>query len=392
MDGSSFHQHPTPSPSTTTIMVPNGTLAGSSMGPSAPPQLSRIPSSTTASSMTQVVQDVLVQPRPSPPPNPQYHQQHPQTSATVATYSNGRTTSTPTSVVATSSSPYTSTSLPVSQPPIYQIQFCEENVGKYHKQSKKKLTWIFEIGDGRDGPGSDEDVGDEERLQSSSSQHTVSLTWSKSTGKQEIEMDGTVVWFGRHPGSSVFDHRWMAETTMMMITNDNSSNNDNEDGQYGHHQRHLLDGEPVIRLQLHILSTCAPRIHKTFRKHDFIINGQVFANLPTRPNHHEQYQNESYGGYGPPPSSPYTSFIRDGTVSSPATVVTDVSSYPLANPTKTTTTTLWGNNPDNNHGNDDCYDETFSYHSSMGSSAVDRKQPPSIFYLLYPDGIVPKNV
>lgn len=120
---------------------------------------------------------------------------------------------------------------------LYQVSFQEEDVAKFNKSSKTKVTWVFRasptanVGDGRE--------------------HSVSLTWSKKTGKQEIEMDGTEqVWFGRHRGASVFDQKWEGETA------------------------------PGVSLQFRILATCAPKLHSNFRCYDLIINGQVFANLP----------------------------------------------------------------------------------------------------------------
>ncbi|KAG7351969.1 hypothetical protein IV203_008017 [Nitzschia inconspicua] len=119
---------------------------------------------------------------------------------------------------------------------LYQVSFLEEDVAKFNKSSKTRVTWVFRasptanVADGRD--------------------HSISLTWSKKTGKQEIAMDGTeAVWFGRRRGASVFDHRWEAEVAGVPMT-------------------------------LRILATCAPKLHETFRCYDLIINGQVFAYLP----------------------------------------------------------------------------------------------------------------
>jgi hypothetical protein len=75
-----------------------------------------------------------------------------------------------------------------------------------------------------------------------------------------VEKDETEeVWFGRHRGASVFDHRWETET----------------------------DGLP---LRFQILATCAPKLHPEFRCYDLIINGYVFAYLP------------HYGANGPTPA------------------------------------------------------------------------------------------
>jgi hypothetical protein len=114
---------------------------------------------------------------------------------------------------------------------VYQVSYSEENVGKMVKHSKVRVTWNFVSNGGRD-------------------QHTVTLAWSKTTGKQEIRMDGEEVWFGRNKGRSVLDHNW--------TTRDES-------------------------LRLHVLATCAPHtknMNEDFRSFDLVINGQLFASLP----------------------------------------------------------------------------------------------------------------
>jgi hypothetical protein len=77
----------------------------------------------------------------------------------------------------------------------------------------------------------------------------VALTWSKKTGKIEIEMDGSDnVWFGRRSGASVFDYKWTTKEE--------------------------------CPLTLRILATNAPKLHENFRCYDLIINDKVFAHLP----------------------------------------------------------------------------------------------------------------
>jgi hypothetical protein len=132
-------------------------------------------------------------------------------------------------------------------PSLYQVSFLEENIARVSKNSKTRVTWTFRVA----ASPADAAQGRE---------HSISLTWSKKTGKQEIFMDGTEeVWFGRHRGASVFDHSWETET----------------------------EGLPI---QLRILATCAPKLHQDFRCYDLIINGQLFAYLP------------HYGVNGPTPS------------------------------------------------------------------------------------------
>jgi len=111
---------------------------------------------------------------------------------------------------------------------VYRLNYTEANVGKIVASSKVRVTWRFVS-----------HVGHRE--------HVVTLTWSKSTGKQSICMDGTEVWFGRNEGRSVFDHNW---TT------------------------------PDGSLKIHVLATSAPKMNSGFRSYDLLINGQLFASLP----------------------------------------------------------------------------------------------------------------
>ena len=113
-----------------------------------------------------------------------------------------------------------------SQSTLYKIGYVEETVGKKVKNSKTRVSWKFACGN---------------------RQHLVVLSWSKSSGRQEIRMDDISVWFGRNKGRSVLDHNW--------ITDDDT-------------------------LKLHVLATCAPKLSPNFRSYDLLINGQLFASLP----------------------------------------------------------------------------------------------------------------
>ncbi len=121
-----------------------------------------------------------------------------------------------------------------SQSTLYKKGYKEENVGKMVKHSKTRVSWKFSCGN---------------------RQHLVVLSWSKSTGKQEITMDGSSVWFGRNKGRSVLDHNWK--------TVDDT-------------------------LKLHVLATCAPKLSPNFRSYDLVINGQLFASLPSH-NHFDGF-------------------------------------------------------------------------------------------------------
>lgn len=115
----------------------------------------------------------------------------------------------------------------------YQVSFFEESIAKVQKDSKKRITWVFRVvaSNGYDR------------------EHSVTLTWSTKSGKQQVEMDGAEqVFFGRRRGASVFDSRWETKTDVPM--------------------------------KLHILATSAPPLSEGFRCFDLIINGRVFAYLP----------------------------------------------------------------------------------------------------------------
>ncbi|KAL3933444.1 MAG: hypothetical protein SGARI_003712 [Bacillariaceae sp.] len=113
-----------------------------------------------------------------------------------------------------------------------QVSFFEESIAKVRKDSKKRITWVFRVV----STGYDRE-------------HSVTLTWSTKSGKQEVEMDGDEqVFFGRRRGASVFDSRWETKTQVPM--------------------------------KLHILATSAPPLSDGFRCFDLIINGQVFAHMP----------------------------------------------------------------------------------------------------------------
>lgn len=212
----------------------------------------------------------------------------------------------------------TNSSMPTT---FYQAGFHEENLGKYRKQSKKKATWIFCTSDGV--------------------AHTVSLTWSKQTGKLEVAMDGTVVWFGRRPGASVFDHRWTTHDYHHQQLREGDIHNDyNND----------CSVESVPPLQLHIVATCAPRMNETFRKYDLLINGHVFADLPTT---------KPPSGSPIPPSS-YAANGSGGEVVVSSSAVSNVGAP------------LYENRDDDVGGGEE------------GQNAC----PMSIFFLLYPNGLV----
>eukprot|EP00980_Cylindrotheca_fusiformis_P007573 scaffold1580_cov116-Cylindrotheca_fusiformis.AAC.8 len=112
---------------------------------------------------------------------------------------------------------------------LYQISFDVEDVGGHIKASKKKITWVFEI-DGQE--------------------RSVTFTWSKQSGKQEIT-DGDTVLSDSKNGSFYF-RKWASSGG----------------------------------LQLHILGTVHTpgkgNVANEFRKYELIINGNPFSRLPKK--------------------------------------------------------------------------------------------------------------
>jgi len=118
------------------------------------------------------------------------------------------------------------------QKKIQQVHFSEEKIGRMNKNNKLRISWGFVL-----------QLSDDAQH----TEHNITLIWSKSTGKQQIDMDGTEIWFGRNQGRSILDHNWKTR-----------------------------DG----RLRLHLLATCAPKVNENFRNYDLLINGQLFVSLP----------------------------------------------------------------------------------------------------------------
>jgi hypothetical protein len=161
---------------------------------------------------------------------------------------------------------------------IYKIEFVEENVGRIREESKKWLTWRFQVIDAvittPPSPADEEATLPIDLLSSSpplllppteptppdtqmepppvptatARIYSVSVTWSFASGKQEIQMNGQVVWFGRRSGGSILSHAWSEDD-----------------------------------LQLEVLGTShVPKRHVShgFRCFDLMINGRRFDELP----------------------------------------------------------------------------------------------------------------
>lgn len=110
-----------------------------------------------------------------------------------------------------------------------QAGFVVENCGFIVPTSKKRITWRF-LKRGDDTP------------------HTVTLIWSKNTGKQCVLMDGEEIYFGINEGSSIVSYQWTArDGTAYHILACSTSPNENATG--------------------------------GFQKYDLILNNQTFSSL-----------------------------------------------------------------------------------------------------------------
>jgi hypothetical protein len=142
---------------------------------------------------------------------------------------------------------------------IFKIEYLEENVGRIKTSSKKWVTWRFQVADHspptdpQGMPVTDLVVASpftqaEAPNSNNMKQYCVSVSWSSVSGKQEIDVNGQNVWFGRRSGAAILSHAWL------------------EDG-----------------LQLEVIGTNrAPKRHVSpgFRSFDLMINGHLFEDLP----------------------------------------------------------------------------------------------------------------
>jgi hypothetical protein len=108
-----------------------------------------------------------------------------------------------------------------------QLNFSIENCGRFFKTSKKRVSWVFSLGDQR---------------------HTVVFVWSKLSDKQTVQVDEKEEWFGTQKVASVFSHKWITD-----------------------------EG-----LKLHILacSRTPNREPKDFSKYELMIHSRAFTSLP----------------------------------------------------------------------------------------------------------------
>jgi hypothetical protein len=77
-----------------------------------------------------------------------------------------------------------------------QAELSIDDVGRFFKQDKKRVTWTFLGSDGK--------------------QHTVSLLWNKRSGKITVAMDDEEVWYGQRKGFSVISHKWESKEGMSL--------------------------------------------------------------------------------------------------------------------------------------------------------------------------------
>ena len=180
---------------------------------------------------------------------------------------------------------------------IYKIECVEENVGRIRDVSKKWVTWRFQVvedsgmGPPHPPPTTHEEVAPPIDLLSSPSPllllpspstteptlsdfpmepstpvpptttstttttttrtYSVSVTWSFTSGKQEIQMNGQIVWFGRRSGGSILSHAWSEDDLQLEVL-----------------------GTSLIPNKRHV--------SHAFRCFDLMINGRTFDELPIR--------------------------------------------------------------------------------------------------------------
>lgn len=116
-----------------------------------------------------------------------------------------------------------------SEETIYQVKFEVEDIGSRIKATKKRITWIFAVGD---------------------AEHKVTFVWSKQSGKQEVTEGETV--FSDSKAGSFYFRKWLSK-----------------------------EGD----LRLHVLGTVhTPAKGKVanFRKYELIVNGTPFSRLPNK--------------------------------------------------------------------------------------------------------------
>ena len=81
-----------------------------------------------------------------------------------------------------------------STPPysVTQLEHTVEHIGRQNAASKRRIRWVFSVAP-NDG--------------SASHQHELVFTWSVSSGKQDVTLDGSNVSFTRQKGRSVFNEK-----------------------------------------------------------------------------------------------------------------------------------------------------------------------------------------
>jgi hypothetical protein len=83
---------------------------------------------------------------------------------------------------------------PTLTPPysVTQLEHTVEHIGRQNAASKRRIRWVFNVvpSDG-----------------SASHQHELVFTWSVSSGKQDVALDGTNVSFSKQKGRSVFNEK-----------------------------------------------------------------------------------------------------------------------------------------------------------------------------------------
>lgn len=145
-------------------------------------------------------------------------------------------------------------------PPIYQLNFDVEHIGKKKPQSKRQVTWTYGFPKQTEGGNM---VPEE---------HETRLTWSTHSGKYSIEVDGQVVFESVAKGS-VLEHKFIYNHTQGCLGDDSSE-------------------EEYIRMRIIACRKPPVRSSKNFRCYEFVIGGRVFRDLARYNQYGEEYHNE----------------------------------------------------------------------------------------------------
>jgi hypothetical protein len=145
-------------------------------------------------------------------------------------------------------------------PPIYQLNFDVEHIGKKKPQSKRQATWTYGFPKHTEGGNMELE------------EHETKLTWSTHSGKYSIEVDGQVV-FENVAKGSVLEHKFIYNHTKGCLGDDSSE-------------------DEYIRMRIIACRKPPVRSSKNFRCYEFVIGGRVFRDLARYDQCGEDFHNE----------------------------------------------------------------------------------------------------